>query len=123
MNIKLVHFIIPCIDSNIARNFYKRVFGLTSRKNKDKIITVKVNENLKFELRETEEYTNNHYTFEVDQDLFNTIITNIKKEELFFGNDINQIQNKKIKETSSKSEIFLIDPNSHLLQIYSKKVI
>jgi len=121
MNIKLVHFIIPCIDSYIARNFYKRIFGFTSRKNKDKTITVKVNENLKFELRETQEYTNNHYTFEVDQDLFNTIITNIKKEELFFGNDINQIQNKKIKENSSKSEIFFIDPNSHLFQIYSKK--
>ena len=119
MNINLIHFIVPCIDSLIAKNFYKRIFGFSSSQKKDQTITIKINKNLSFELQETEEYSNNHYTFEVDEELFNNIIKNLKKEELFFGDNINNLQNKKIKKTSSKNEIYFIDPNSHLFQIYS----
>ncbi|WP_428025550.1 hypothetical protein [Arcobacter sp.] len=120
MNINLVKFIVPCIDSIIAKNFYKRIFGFGSIKEEDKTIIVKINNTLKFKLEECEDYINNHYIFEVDEEYFKFIISNIKKEKLYFGDDINNLENKKIKKTSSKNEIYFIDPNSHLFQIYSK---
>ncbi len=120
MNINLVHFIVPCIDSIIAKNFYKRIFGFNCIKRKDNNITVQINEKLEFQLEDSEEYMNNHYIFEVDQNFFDTIILNIEKEELYFGDDINHLENKKIKKTSTKNEIFFLDPNSHLFQIFSK---
>ncbi|WP_428024943.1 hypothetical protein [Arcobacter sp.] len=120
MNINLVKFIVPCIDSIIAKNFYKRIFGFGSIKEEDKTIIVKINNTLKFKLEECEDYINNHYIFEVDEEYFKFIISNIKKEKLYFGDDINNLENKKIKKTSTKNEIYFIDPNSHLFQIYSK---
>jgi hypothetical protein len=120
MNINLVHFIVPCIDSIIAKNFYKRIFDFKYTKAENKNIIISINEKLKFELEETEEYTNNHYVFEVDKISFEEIVLNIKKEKLLFGDDINNLNNKKIRESSMKKEIFFIDPNSHLFQIYTK---
>ncbi len=122
MNINLVHFIVPCIDAIIAKNFYRRIFDFKSTKAENKNIIVTVNEKLKFELEETEEYTNNHYVFEVDDISFNQLIINLKKEKLLFGDNINDLNNKKIRESSSKKEVFFIDPNSHLFQIYTKKI-
>ena len=119
MNITLVHFIIPCIDSIIAKNFYKRIFGFSSTKSENKTIFIKVNEKLKFELEESDDYVNNHYIFELDQEFFDTIILNLKKENLSFGDDINHLDNKKIKTTSTKKELFFIDPNSHLFELYT----
>lgn len=120
MNIHLVHFIVPCIDSIVAKNFYKRIFGFKCIKNKDNNITVKINDKMEFQLEDTEEYINNHYIFEVDQDFFDTIILNLEKEEMYFGDNINHLENKKIKKTSTKNEVFFIDPNSHLFQIFTK---
>ncbi|MGB5920066.1 hypothetical protein [Arcobacter sp.] len=120
MNINLVHFIVPCIDSVIAKNFYKRIFDFKSVKAENKNIIVSVNEKLKFELEETQEYTNNHYVFEVDESSFNQLIINFKKEKLLFGDNINELNNKKVRQSSSKKEVFFIDPNSHLFQIYTK---
>ncbi|WP_419764581.1 MAG: hypothetical protein ACNI28_12435 [Arcobacter sp.] len=120
MNINLVHFIVPCIDSIVAKNFYKRIFGFKCIKKEDNNITVKINEKMEFMLENTQEYINNHYIFEVDQNFFDTIIINLKKEEMFFGDNINHLENNKIKKTTTKSEVFFIDPNSHLFQIFSK---
>ncbi len=120
MNINLVHFIVPCIDAVIAKNFYKRIFNFKSIKAENKNFIVTVNEKLKFELEEIQEYTNNHYVFEVDEISFDELIANIRKEKLLFGDNINELNNKKVRQNSSKKEIFFIDPNSHLFQIYTK---
>lgn len=120
MNINLVYFIVPCIDSIVARNFYKRIFGFNSIKKRDKRILVQINEKLEFQLEDSEEYINNHYIFEVDQNFFDIIISNLKEEEIFFGDDINHLENKKIKKTPNKNEVFFIDPNSHIFQILSR---
>ena len=117
MKIDLIYTIVPCIDTLIASQFYKRVLNFKSLKESGDELLVEVNNNLKLKLEENEEYTNNMYTFKVDIEYFNLIVSNMKKEKIYFGSNINDLEDMKIYEDFEKKEFYIIDPNSHLFQI------
>ena len=117
MNIELTYTIVPCVDTVIASHFYSRIFNfkLISESNEESLI--QVNEKLCLKLEENEEYTNTQFTFEVDNEYFDFIINNIKKEKLLFGSSLRDFENKKIYKDFQKKEIYFLDPNSHLFNI------
>ena len=117
MNIELTYTIIPCADTVIASHFYNRIFNFKSVDETNKESLVQVNEKLTLKLEENEEYTNTQFTFEVDDEYFDLILKNIKKEKLLFGSSITDFENKKVYEDFQKKEFYFLDPNSHLFNI------
>lgn len=120
MNIELIYTIVPCADSLIAANFYKRIFNFKTLSRNEEDCIIEINEKLNFKLEECEEYTNTQFTFQVDSKSFDKILQNIINENILFGNSITDFENKKVYEDFEKKEFYLLDPNSHLFKIVSK---
>ncbi len=117
MNIQLTYTIVPCVDTVIASHFYNRILNFKLISESDEESLIQVNDKLYLKLEEDEEYTNTQFTFEVDNEYFDFILKNIKKEKLLFGSSIRDFENKKIYEDFQKKEIYFLDPNSHLFNI------
>lgn len=122
MKIDLVYTIVPCADSIITRNFYKRIFNFQIiDSNKEDEIIIKINEKLYFKLEEDDEFTNNQFSFDVDREYFDKIMKNIKKENLLFGSSDLEFENLKTFKGDGIEEFFFVDPNAHLFNIVTKE--
>ena len=120
MSIELNHTIIPCSDKVISSNFYARVLNFEPVGKFEKYNAIKVNEKLTLLFDYQDDFNSVHLAFKVDEELFDTLFKNIKKEKLLFGSDPFDLENKKLNKWHGGRGLYFRDPNGHVLELLTK---
>lgn len=120
MKIELNHTIIPSADKIVASSFYCRVLEFECLGKNGHFIAVRVNEELTLDFRDMEEFGVHHYAFKVDDEAFDKIFNNIKKEGLRYGSDPYDLENKKCNNWHGGRGVYFRDPNGHILELLTK---
>jgi catechol 2,3-dioxygenase-like lactoylglutathione lyase family enzyme len=121
MNIELNHMIIPSADKLVASRFYCRVLNLECIGNSKDFFTVRVNDKLVLNFKDSDEFDVHHYAFKVDDETFDIIFNNIKKEGLNYGSDPYDLENKKLNKWHKGRGVYFRDPNGHILELLTKE--
>jgi len=117
MNITLDNIVIPSTDKVIATHFYCRIFGFKSLGKHGKHIRVKVNAAFTIDFKTSDDFNIHQFCFKVDDSAFDTILANIKREELLFGSEVEEYENGKLNSWHGGRGLFLRDPNGHIIEL------
>ena len=120
MFIQLNHTIIPCADKKISAHFYQRLFNLQKPYKVARFHAMKLNDDLTFLFDYQEDFSTLHFAFKVDDEYFETIFNNIKKEKLYYGSDAYDLENMEINHWHEGKGVYFRDPNGHILELLTQ---
>ncbi len=117
MEITLNHTIINSTNNVISAKFYEKIFGFEFLKVWGHFAVVKVNSTLTFDFLTKEKFSKQHYAFKVSEEQFDEIFNRIKEENLPYGSDPYDRENKKINHHYNGRGVYFPDPDGHILEI------
>ena len=117
MAITLNHTIIPTHDNVASAQFYERIFGFKFVQEWGTFAVVIVNENLTLDFANRETFSSIHYAFKVNDQEFDQIFDQIKKEKIAYGDSPGDRTNSKINHLYGGCCVYFDYPNGHVLEI------
>lgn len=120
MKIELNHTIIPCSDKKISSRFYARILGFEDLGKFEHFRAVKVNKKLTLLFSYNNDFTSLHYAFKVDDQSFDKIFKNIQNEDLLYGSDAFNLEDKQLNHWHGGRGLYFRDPNGHILELLTK---
>lgn len=120
MLIQLNHTIIPCADKKISALFYHRIFNFKKPYKMEHFHAVTVNKELTLLFDYSEDFSTLHFAFKVDNEYFESIFKNIKKEKLYYGSDAAHLENRQLNHWHGGKGVYFRDPNGHILELLTQ---
>jgi len=120
MAITLNHTIINAKDNVLSAQFYERIFGFIFLQEWGHFAVVKVNDTLTFDFLTKERFSRQHYAFKVSEKEFDDIFAKIKEENIPYGSDPYDRENRKINHHNDGRGVYFPDPDGHILEIITK---
>ena len=117
MEITLNHTIVNSKNNVESAKFYEYIFGFEFLKEWGHFAVVKVNSTLTLDFLTKERFSVQHYAFKVSEEDFDTILNRVKEENLPYGSDPYNRDNKLINYNYNGRGVYFPDPNGHILEI------